>query len=73
MGRFDVDTDPGEDETMLVRFETRSTKQGRVRRVEEWVPYAEKLFKQASTARGRKGKSTELTYEPSKCPPKRTP
>jgi hypothetical protein len=53
---------------MLIRLETRETKHGRVRKVGEWVSYAEKLFKEAFTARGRKGTSSALTYDPAACP-----
>jgi hypothetical protein len=69
MGKFDVQTKPGKESSMLVRLETRETKQGRVRKVGEWVSYAEKLFKEAFTARGRKGKSTALKYDPAACKP----
>lgn len=68
MGRFDVETRPDEDDTMLVRFETRATIKGSSRRVEEWVPYAKERFRQAFLRRNRPGKSTDLEFEPADCP-----
>jgi hypothetical protein len=68
MGRFDVETEPGEDETMLVRLEARATRQGQTKKAVDWVAYAEERFKKAATARGRTGKSTAMEYEPGDCP-----
>ena len=68
MGRFDVETRPGEDDTMLGRFETRGTIQGPSRRLEEWVPYAKERFREAFLRRNRPGKSTDLEFEPADCP-----
>jgi hypothetical protein len=69
MGRFEVETDPGENDTLLVKFETRATRQGNQRPVEEWVPYARERFRQTYLRRNRPGTSTELEYEPADCPP----
>jgi hypothetical protein len=68
MGRFDVETRPDEDDTMLVRFETRGTIKGPSRRLEEWVSYAKERFRQAFLKRNRPGKSTELEFDPADCP-----
>ena len=83
MGRFDVDTDPGEEDTMLVRFETRATRQARrwgdqrhrrSVKAADWVAYAEERFREAHRRRNRRG-STKLKYKPEKCPtvPPRAP
>lgn len=68
MGRFDVQTDPGEDDTLLVRFEARATIQGQTKKAVDWVAYAKERFKKAATARGRTGKSTAMEYKPGDCP-----
>jgi hypothetical protein len=81
MGRFDVEKDAGEEDTMLVRFETRATKQTakwgttahphQVKR-DDWVAYAEERFSEAHRRRNRSG-STALSYDPRACKPKKSP
>ena len=68
MGRFPVETEKGKKDTNLVKFEARATSgYTQVRPVVEWVDFAEEVFKAAHTKRPRTG-STELIYEPKKCP-----
>ena len=51
-----------------MKFEARATSgHSQVRPVVEWVDFAEEVFKAAHTKRPRTG-STELIYEPKKCP-----
>ena len=70
MGRFDVNTDPEEDDTLLVKFETRATRQGRNKRPRaEWGVLCEGSLPagvpQSATV---SGKSSELEFEPADCP-----
>jgi hypothetical protein len=51
MGRFNVDTERGKKDRWLVKFETRDTNFGRVRKAIEWVNYASDLYKLASKRR----------------------
>ncbi len=73
MGRFDVVTTSGEKDTNLVKFEARgsvthgNTKGEMLSPAKDWVSFAETIFKEAFTKRNRTD-STELKYNPSKCP-----
>jgi hypothetical protein len=79
MGRFDVDAIAGKKDTNLVKFEARATSGHDQNRpvvdtknaegvvVKGWVAFAEEVFKAAHTNRPRTG-STELIYDPEKCP-----
>ena len=68
MGRFNVESAKGKKDTNLVKFEARSTAgHAQSRPVTEWVKFAEEVFKAAHTNRPRSG-STELKYDPAKCP-----
>jgi hypothetical protein len=81
MGRFPVETEKDKKDTNLVKFEARATSghlqerpavdkkdvaTGRVL-LGGWVAFAEEVFKAAHTKRARTG-STELIYDPKKCP-----
>jgi hypothetical protein len=48
MGRYDVETRTGKKDRWLVKFETRGTIMGRVKKAEDWVDYASSLFDLAS-------------------------
>lgn len=68
LGRFNVDTTPGKKHTNLVKFEARATSGHTASRpVTEWVTFAKEVFKAAHANRPRTG-STELIYDPKKCP-----
>jgi len=57
MGRFQVQTKPGEKDTNLVKFETRNRPNaagGAFRNAKDWVTYAHDLFTQAVKLRPRK-------------------
>ncbi len=68
LGRFNVDTRKGKKHSNLVKFEARATSgHTQNRPVTEWVTFAEEVFKAAHANRSRTG-STELIYNPKKCP-----
>jgi hypothetical protein len=68
LGRFPVDTRKGKKHSNLVKFEVRSTAgHNQSRPASEWVAFAEEVFKAAATNRPRTD-STELIYDPKKCP-----
>lgn len=68
MGRFLVEKEKGKKDTNLVKFEARATSgHTQVLPAVGWVKFAEEVFKAAHTNRSRTG-STELIYDPKKCP-----
>lgn len=68
LGRFNVEMEKGKKHTNLVKFEARATGgHTQSRPVTEWVAFAEEVFKAAYANRSRTG-STELVYDPEKCP-----
>jgi hypothetical protein len=73
MGRFDVVTKAGEKDTNLVKFEARgsvthgNSSGSMTKPASGWVGFIEIIFKQAFINRNRVG-STELKYDPAKCP-----
>jgi hypothetical protein len=67
MGRFPVETAKGKKDTNLVKFEARASRHVQTRPVVDWVAFAEEVFKDAHANRPRTG-STELIYDPKKCP-----
>jgi Domain of unknown function (DUF4157) len=80
MGRFGVEKTAGKKDTDLVKFEARGSITHGTSKLpsglrggemladaKNWVSFIEKIFKNSLLRRSRKG-STELKYDPKKCP-----